>query len=340
MKFLNATSVLVEDYWMEASNTNGYLIDLDASSVKFVGTFVYLLNSTGKIKLRNSTNFEIDYLGSGSEDLDWQSYIDADSSSIFYANTTSGRRANSIYKVNKSKNFVIGKYINDSLLSAPVAGYSPYSFPNYTSGQNLLINPSFEAGLYGWSFSGATPTFVASEVGQGLMFKSTGASAGGQLLQSVNISASQIGQPLTLRYMCKAVGTGFVIPYIAGDAQTAYNRVTSENGWVSLTVTYRPSASGSLAFGLWYVGTSGTANELYVDEMSLSCGEQGVLNPSKFGSFELNEKTFTSASAAPVDGTWKRGDQVFNSLPSVGSPKSWVCTVAGTPGTWVSTGNL
>lgn len=45
-------------------------------------------------------------------------------------------------------------------------------------------------------------------------------------------------------------------------------------------------------------------------------------------------------TAAPGAGTWARGDIVENSSPAVGSPKSWKCTVAGSPGTWVSTGNL
>lgn len=45
-------------------------------------------------------------------------------------------------------------------------------------------------------------------------------------------------------------------------------------------------------------------------------------------------------TAAPTTGTWAVGDRVFNRTPSVGNPKSWVCTVAGTPGTWVSEGNL
>jgi hypothetical protein len=37
---------------------------------------------------------------------------------------------------------------------------------------------------------------------------------------------------------------------------------------------------------------------------------------------------------------WKVGDRAYNSVPSVGQPKSWVCTVAGTPGTWQSEGTL
>lgn len=44
--------------------------------------------------------------------------------------------------------------------------------------------------------------------------------------------------------------------------------------------------------------------------------------------------------AVPSGDTWEVGDRVINIAPSVGQPKSWVCTVAGTPGTWVSEGNL
>lgn len=43
---------------------------------------------------------------------------------------------------------------------------------------------------------------------------------------------------------------------------------------------------------------------------------------------------------APVSGTWTRGDRCINNNPTVGSPKGWVCTVSGTPGTWPSEGNL
>lgn len=45
-------------------------------------------------------------------------------------------------------------------------------------------------------------------------------------------------------------------------------------------------------------------------------------------------------SIAPTVGAWAKGDRVFNINANVGSPKGWICTVAGTPGTWVSEGNL
>jgi hypothetical protein len=56
-------------------------------------------------------------------------------------------------------------------------------------------------------------------------------------------------------------------------------------------------------------------------------------------------RTFVSSgipsSTAPwATKTWNVGDKAVQSVPAVGQPKGWVCTVAGTPGTWVSEGNL
>jgi parallel beta-helix repeat protein len=46
-------------------------------------------------------------------------------------------------------------------------------------------------------------------------------------------------------------------------------------------------------------------------------------------------------STAPIGGnSWNVGDRVIQSAPVVGNPKGWRCTVAGSPGTWVSEGNL
>lgn len=45
-------------------------------------------------------------------------------------------------------------------------------------------------------------------------------------------------------------------------------------------------------------------------------------------------------AAAPLAGTWRVGERCQNIAPAVGQPKGWMCTVAGTPGTWVSEGNL
>ena len=54
----------------------------------------------------------------------------------------------------------------------------------------------------------------------------------------------------------------------------------------------------------------------------------------------MNGCKLTHRTSVPTTGAWSRGDRVINKTPSVGSPKSWVCTAQGTPGTWRSEGNL
>lgn len=46
------------------------------------------------------------------------------------------------------------------------------------------------------------------------------------------------------------------------------------------------------------------------------------------------------SSAAPVAGTWAVGDVVYNTAPAAGGTMGWVCTSAGTPGTWKTFGNI
>lgn len=49
---------------------------------------------------------------------------------------------------------------------------------------------------------------------------------------------------------------------------------------------------------------------------------------------------FNSTTQPPAANGFAVGTITKNIAPAVGSPKGWVCTVAGTPGTWVSEGNL
>jgi hypothetical protein len=56
---------------------------------------------------------------------------------------------------------------------------------------------------------------------------------------------------------------------------------------------------------------------------------------------------YQAATAAPTAGTWMQGDFVTNSAPvEAGAAASkyvilgWVCTVAGTPGTWLQARSL
>ena len=45
-------------------------------------------------------------------------------------------------------------------------------------------------------------------------------------------------------------------------------------------------------------------------------------------------------TSAPASGNWYLGNKVYNSNPSSGSYEGWICTTAGTPGTWFGFGKI
>jgi parallel beta-helix repeat protein len=47
-----------------------------------------------------------------------------------------------------------------------------------------------------------------------------------------------------------------------------------------------------------------------------------------------------STTAAPTLGTWARGDVVWNTTPAAAGAPGWVCTAAGSPGTWKAMANV
>jgi len=97
----------------------------------------------------------------------------------------------------------------------------------------------------------------------------------------------------------------------------------------------------------YYIEANGTGDLILTDNTFTT-----LAAPAGFGNEFTGTQVFKIAGglgnryrqyyalAAPSTGTWSVGDRVFNSVPSVGQPKGWICTVAGTPGTWVSEGNL
>jgi hypothetical protein len=92
--------------------------------------------------------------------------------------------------------------------------------------------------------------------------------------------------------------------------------------------------------GNWYQGSVVFNTNAAVGQVAgWQCtvgGSPGTWTPLGY----VYDQTITFATAAPTTGTWVRGSVAFNSTAAVGSPKGWQCTVAGTPGTWVSMGNL
>jgi len=69
---------------------------------------------------------------------------------------------------------------------------------------------------------------------------------------------------------------------------------------------------------------------------SISNGASVVLE----GVIEHNDRVRANASAAPATGAWQQGDTLYDTTPSAGGTMGWVCTAAGTPGTWKTFGAI
>jgi len=94
--------------------------------------------------------------------------------------------------------------------------------------------------------------------------------------------------------------------------------------------------SSFVSFAISFAGSAGANAGTIVDE---SNDLSGVVENSSTTSTGVIISQYGSAAPAG-SGYWNVGDRVIQSVPVVGNPKSWRCTVAGNPGTWVSEGNL
>lgn len=86
---------------------------------------------------------------------------------------------------------------------------------------------------------------------------------------------------------------------------------------------------------VYKIASIAKSGSVYSDNDS-SFGFQGSFGPAlPYKPTDIHMNT-----AAPIADTWTVGDRVVQRTPTVGQPKAWACTVSGTPGTWVSEGNL
>lgn len=127
--------------------------------------------------------------------------------------------------------------------------------------------------------------------------------------------------------------TCYAVPY--NSVQGFNNNPTTANTWVFIAVSFQWPGSGSVTYGIARAGSS-TGSVYFAAPMLCPVGfpQDKAINAIQ----KLPNQWI--GTAAPTVGAWEIGDRVMRSPPAAGSPKAWSCTVAGSPGTWVSEGNL
>jgi len=167
--------------------------------------------------------------------------------------------------------------------------------------------------------------------------------------------------------MAENLGWGNLDALVIAPTGTAYNN--TQSGIVVEMVTsgqsdaqiFANNGTGTPHVEAWQQGANGSAIENVTGRFSIKrfggaagIDELRISNENSSGFVYITAPTKASGqkdrlflwkslqqgTAAPISGAWESGDRVMNIAPAVGQPKGWVCTVGGTPGTWVSEGNL
>lgn len=178
---------------------------------------------------------------------------------------------------------------------------------------------------------------------------------------TINVDANEVAT---------VTGGGILLYSADGTANVTNNKITSAGG-IGLYV-YGGSALANIshnfidgAVGYGYIATtSGYANfsQNYADNISGSgfyvsvagtiAGNRlgGTVTAAVYpvapnnGSVAIYNNSWNAVivyhSGAPTSGTWARGSVCYNNAPSAGGTLGWVCTTAGTPGTWKTFGAI
>lgn len=106
------------------------------------------------------------------------------------------------------------------------------------------------------------------------------------------------------------------------------------------------TASGTLSsFNINILDTSGAT--VYIGKAQFNIGDDVGGAPALSNIMQTHRYNSGFAwgdvgvhTAAPTLGTFKRGDVVFHRTPSASGNVGWICTTAGTPGTWKTWGTI
>lgn len=137
-------------------------------------------------------------------------------------------------------------------------------------------------------------------------------------------------------YQVSDTGSGLLL-YNGGNTShdgSVTETATAAGTWVTKSVIKKIGAADtSLTFAMQRIGSG--SNPIYIHPPQLH-----VVGVDQARSLLNFPKPIYAKSAVPADGYWTVGERILNAAPAVGQPKAWVCTVAGSPGTLVSEGNL
>lgn len=185
--------------------------------------------------------------------------------------------------------------------------------------------------------NGAATYAVTRLLSSGNVFESSGASAvstAGNTVAWFSSVNDLFKSGLTSGYIIRLAGTDVSISngYFDGAAGTSRSAYYQNTGTVFVTncvfknLTFKSEISSATTYtenGCVGVGTI------------LNTGGARLVTD-----YTSNGNIVAHGTAAPISGTWTRGDVVFDITPTAADFIGWVCVTGGTPGTWKTFGAI
>ena len=335
----------ITNLWSEWTvNLPTYTISLNGMSLTLqrptIGPGIFYLNNTAQIRV-----YDLQMAGDNRSPEGYFTFGDIYSTADVY-----GTISRSFPNTNPTQIRVH----NSQLIIAGVPGTIPPSVHP--------ISFDFRQSLYKWSggllkttsrfnpdtdaYNGTVRTIETNATYGRLIRINRGSSAYPLFHHRVYVTPEMVGKPLHFMIYANIpvrVGGSYTLcyPYWDGGSYSGGGGPyavdftgTGAYQWYRCGVTVPPSAT-YVEFNL-NTNSGNPATDLLIAAMEVTCGVDvaPVVLP------DYPAQITCPGTAAPTTGTWAVGDHVINSVSTVGQPKGWFCTVAGTPGTWVSEGNL
>lgn len=226
-----------------------------------------------------------------------------------------------------------------------------YARTNNQTGRNLIIG-GYNTDAIAYTFAGAPIAATASNLPSFLSSTGSGTKGALALTSSSGDSAStphawgwpagtqllgQAGTESTWLYRLYGQGfdgkqTGDAYPRIS----TSFRLGQMLFGGGSATPVAGLSGSGSGLFNLSGFFAPNITGMQDLGSTSLMW-RNGYIQNARVGN---GTNRLTNGSAAPTTGAWVVGDIVLNTAPTAGGNIGWVCTTAGSPGTWKTFGAI
>jgi hypothetical protein len=340
----NCPNNIIDTVWIELSASNGYSLVLENGSNATIIKGPFAFGNQGLLSVISKSSATIDFLSSNANSTPFSSILNVDSTSYVHVLSAQTRYNNDLQK-QANKNIWVDSFQQQAAITDPFFNYNLRQTAIGAT-QNLLVNPSFEAGTYGWALANIDSTeLVPSENGVGnelhISFAADDSSQA-YIYQSIPIAAGQLGNHYTFSLLVRLSNVLYASPGWAisgcGLTNNAFNEYAVQQpgtGWETVTVPIVIQTNSACTLQVGYTFYHKTnMGDAYIDEASLMIGDSAGLDPSKFGSFELNGVIQTYASAAPTTGTWMLGAVVWNTHPTASRILGWVNIAAGSPGTW------